>query len=123
MSAQTGREGEDEAARYLAGAGMEILARNWRTRRGELDIVARDGESLVIVEVKTWPRFPMEELAAALGRQRKKRLVETAKCFIAANRQYNGTYVRFDVVFIESLRAGTRPPRIHHLKDAFSESV
>ena len=47
-----GRRGETVAATYLAGLGWEIIARNWRTRAGELDIVARDGEWLVFVEVR-----------------------------------------------------------------------
>lgn len=48
-----GRQGEAIAAQYLADRRYEIIARNWRTRSGELDIVARDGEWLVFVEVRT----------------------------------------------------------------------
>ncbi|MGH8867931.1 MAG: YraN family protein [Actinomycetes bacterium] len=48
-----GRYGEDVAARYLAEAGMVVLARNWRCPHGEIDIVARDGDALVVCEVKT----------------------------------------------------------------------
>ncbi|MCC5035775.1 MULTISPECIES: YraN family protein [Streptomyces] len=48
-----GRYGEDLAARRLADAGMTVLERNWRCREGEIDIVARDGDALVICEVKT----------------------------------------------------------------------
>ena len=50
-SMQLGQDGEDLAAAHLTAAGMEVLARNWRCREGELDIVARDGEALVFVEV------------------------------------------------------------------------
>lgn len=48
-----GREGEELAAAYLQEQGMRVLARNWRCRAGELDIVALDGHELVAVEVKT----------------------------------------------------------------------
>ncbi|GAA4058466.1 YraN family protein [Nonomuraea soli] len=48
-----GRHGEQLAADYLTAAGMRILERNWRSRRGEIDILARDGVDLVVVEVKT----------------------------------------------------------------------
>ncbi|MGH3341863.1 MAG: YraN family protein [Carbonactinosporaceae bacterium] len=48
-----GRYGEDIAARYLAGAGLAVLERNWRCEVGEIDIVARDGDVLVVCEVKT----------------------------------------------------------------------
>src|SRR5512133_2782628 len=49
---QIGRQGEDIAAAYLTGQGYTILARNWRTRRGEIDIVAQDGPCLALVEVR-----------------------------------------------------------------------
>lgn len=48
-----GRYGEDTAARLLADAGMAVLERNWRCRAGELDIVAMDGDAVVVCEVKT----------------------------------------------------------------------
>ncbi len=48
-----GRYGEDVAARHFAEAGLVVLDRNWRCREGELDLVARDGDTLVICEVKT----------------------------------------------------------------------
>ena len=51
-----GKYGEDLAARHFVGAGMVVLARNWRCPAGEIDIVARDGSALVIAEVKTAPR-------------------------------------------------------------------
>lgn len=50
---EIGRYGEDVAARYLTEQGIAVLVRNWRCRLGEVDIVARDGDSLVICEVKT----------------------------------------------------------------------
>ncbi len=50
---EIGRYGEDVAARYLTDHGAVVLARNWRCRWGELDIVARDGDAVVICEVKT----------------------------------------------------------------------
>ncbi len=62
----TGRQGEDRAVAYLEQLGYAILARNWRTRRGELDIVARDGACLVFVEVRT-RRVGRRRDAPALG--------------------------------------------------------
>ena len=62
-----GRYGEDLAARYLTAEGFVILERNWRCELGEIDIVARDGDALVVCEVKTrrgsttaarWSRSP-----------------------------------------------------------------
>ncbi|MGQ0631734.1 MAG: YraN family protein [Sporichthyaceae bacterium] len=50
---ELGRFGEDLAARYLSGAGLAVLERNWRCRAGEIDIVATEGRALVVCEVKT----------------------------------------------------------------------
>jgi putative endonuclease len=52
-----GRQGEDLAARFLEEKGMELLARNFRSRRGEIDLIALDGDTLVFAEVKTWSHY------------------------------------------------------------------
>src|SRR5689334_1971599 len=52
-NAARGRYGEELAARYLTAAGMALLDRNWRCREGEIDLVLRDGDALVVCEVKT----------------------------------------------------------------------
>ncbi|MSX18221.1 MAG: hypothetical protein F2931_08290, partial [Actinobacteria bacterium] len=53
MNQATGKRGEDLAARFLEAAGMIILERNWRCAAGELDLVVRDGNAIVAIEVKT----------------------------------------------------------------------
>ena len=50
---QTGRKGEEAARSFLAGQGVEILERNFRSRFGEIDLIGRDGTYLIVVEVKT----------------------------------------------------------------------
>jgi putative endonuclease len=114
--AAAGRSGEDAAAALLAGLGMSVVARNYRTRRGEIDLVALDGDSVVFVEVKNWTRYGFEDLALALTPRKIGRIVETAKIFLARNREYYGMAARFDVVFIGP--EGTR-----HLAHAFSERI
>lgn len=114
-SRKIGLEGESLVARYLGSLGWEILARNWRTRRGEIDIIARESDALVFVEVKTWPHGEAADLDLVIGYGKQRRMVETAKCFLNTHRQYNGMYVRFDVILVDS--------GIRHLKDAFSERV
>jgi len=112
---ETGREGENRVAADLASRGWKIVERNWRTRRGEIDIIALDSDTLVFIEVKTWPNGVAADLELAIGFVKQKRIVETAKCFLDTHRQYNGMYIRFDVVLVDS--------GIYHLKDAFSERV
>ena len=74
-----GRYGEQCAADHLAAAGLEILARNWRCRAGELDIVARDGSQLVFVEVKTRSSLAFGTPAEAVDR-RSRRVSGSSRC-------------------------------------------
>ncbi len=120
---EIGREGEDRACRILEEKKWAILARNWRTRRGEIDIIGIDRDAIVFVEVKTWPHGDASDLEYVIGRTKRKRMVETAKCFLNANRQYSGMYVRFDVVLIVSDPRGAGKPRYRHLEDAIAERV
>ena len=118
---EIGQKGEDLACRILEEKKWAILARNWRTRRGEIDIIGLDRDTIVFVEVKTWPRWAESGLEYAIGPGKRKRMVETAKCFLSANRQYSGMYVRFDVVLIASDPRGDGTRRYRHLEDAIAE--
>ena len=78
-----GRYGEDLAVRRLASAGMTVLARNWRCgRTGEIDIVAQDGDVLVICEVKTRRATSFEHPMAAVRPARAERLKRLAACWL-----------------------------------------
>jgi len=113
---RTGRRGEERAAAYLEDHGFTILERNWRTRTGEIDIIARISDILVFVEVKALPGGNAEILAHELDRRKRKRITETAKCFLANNRQYSNSFVRFDVIVIDM--PGFEP--VYHIENAFS---
>lgn len=118
-----GAAGEEQLAAFLSAAGWLIIARNWRTRRGEIDIIAVEADTLVFVEVKTWPHGVEADLELVIGFAKQKRMAETAKCFLDTHREYNGMYIRFDVVLIGSDPLSGEPLRLRHLKDAFSERV
>ncbi|MCL2127938.1 MAG: YraN family protein [Treponema sp.] len=115
-NAGLGKKGEDRAAEALQSAGMSIIARNFRSRQGEIDIIALDGETLVFAEVKAWTFYGAEDLPYSLNLKKQARIIETAKYFLSINRQYYGRAIRFDVVFVgkEALR---------HLASAFMERV
>ncbi|MDR0316337.1 MAG: YraN family protein [Treponema sp.] len=115
-SSGKGREGEDRAAAALEAAGMTIVARNFRSPQGEVDIVALDGETLVFVEVKAWSSYGIENLSYSLDLKKQRRIIETAKYFLSIHRKYKGRAVRFDVIF-----AGK--DALTHLASAFMESV
>ena len=112
----SGQAGEDAAAEYLIGTGFRIVERNWWLgRTGELDIVALDGDILVIVEVKSarQRRFgdPVERVTPA----KQRRLAALAEAYVAQHDVGAGT-VRFDVVTVDLARP---TPIIVHLQDAF----
>ena len=113
----TGWQGEAEAARYLRRRGWRIVARNWRAGRDELDIVARDGENLVFVEVKT-RRVPEKMLdAAGLGlravdARKRKALLRACRAYLAELR-HRPRHFRFDVIEIKIHKNGTRDLQHH----------
>ena len=111
-----GRDGEEIACRYLTGKNYEILARGFRMFRGEIDIVARDGETLVFVEVKARAdeSHGRPEEAVTPGKQRQIRRI--AQAFLVAN-PHPGVGCRFDVVAI--LFRGQDDYRLEHFVDAF----
>ncbi|PZS14884.1 MAG: YraN family protein [Pseudonocardiales bacterium] len=110
-----GRFGEDLAATYLSDAGLTILARNWRCSDGELDIVARDGEVLVFVEVKTRSSTAFGDPAEAVNRVKADRLRKLALRWLAEHREIAyWSQLRFDVVSV--LRLAPGGPSVRHLK-------
>jgi putative endonuclease len=99
-SAAKGRRGEDAAAAFLAAEGWEIVARNFRWRGGEVDIAAALGGVIAFVEVKSWEKLGPEGLERALGADKRRRIVETAKIFLSRHREYKDWSVRFDVILV-----------------------
>lgn len=111
-----GAHGERLAARYLTDLGMVVLDRNWRSAAGEIDIVARDGEALVICEVKTRRRPTFGTPAEAIGPRKVARLRRLAAEWLAETR-LRPREVRFDVIEVTATRS--RPPRVRHVTGAF----
>jgi putative endonuclease len=122
-----GRAGEQYAAKALESAGMRLLASNFRSPAGEVDLIARKGDTLAFVEVKTWAKRGIADLEYSVGREKQRRIIETAKYFLAAHREYNEMSIRFDVVFIEKIPLPSATPqtgpKIHHLASAFMECI
>jgi len=111
-----GMEGESFAALTLQNRGLHIIARNLRSQRGEIDLIALDGEFLVFIEVKTWPAYGLENLGYGITRKKQQRIIETAKYFLALHEEYCYKSIRFDVVFLHPDKS------IVHLVSAFTES-
>jgi putative endonuclease len=111
-----GAYGERLAAQHLVDAGLVVLARNWRSASGEVDIVARDGDVLVLCEVKTRRGPGFGTPAEAVGKTKMARLRRLALEWLTAT-LVRPREVRFDVVEVHLPRA--RPPRIRHIRGAF----
>ncbi|WP_080797513.1 YraN family protein [Arabiibacter massiliensis] len=115
-NAELGRRGEEAAARFLERRGYEIVARNWTCAAGEADIIARDGEWVVFVEVKTRSNCERGLPSEAVNADKRERYERIAACFLAV---YDVVDVplRFDIVSI----VVTAPDRamIRHHFDAF----
>jgi putative endonuclease len=94
-----GDRGEDAAAAYLARVGMTVVERIWRTKAGEVDIVALEGDDLVLVEVKTrrTAKAGTPEEAVTPAKQRRYRRI--AESYIA-HAGLDSVTVRFDVISI-----------------------
>jgi putative endonuclease len=95
-----GKQGEDLAVAELERLGNAILARRYRTRHGEIDIVARDEATIVFVEVKAKETAEFGTAAEAVTVRKQRRVVSMAVDYLARNR-LTGHPCRFDVVAID----------------------
>lgn len=96
-----GAQAEALAARYLEDQGLTILARNFRTRRGEIDIVARDGDTLVFVEVRLRARSDFGGAAASVNARKQQRIVAAARFYLG--RLAHEPACRFDAILLDRL--------------------
>jgi len=110
-----GSKGEEIAANYLAEKGYKILHRNWHFGHKELDLVTKQNDTIVVVEVKTRSTNYWEEPKESVRRKKQKLIVEAADEYV---RRYNlNCDVRFDIISIVINQ--WKPPEIEHIEDAF----
>lgn len=111
-----GREAEDLAAAFLEARGLEILDRNHAVRRGEVDLVAREGGVLCFVEVRSRTSEAQGAPEETIGVAKARRVVAAATDWAARNGGVDRE-IRFDVVAVTLLEG--EPPRIEHFRGAF----
>ena len=114
---ESGRRAENLAAEYLSAHGCEILERNYRRRLGELDLVAREGEVLVIAEVRTRAHAGFGSAAASVDRRKQRRITRAAQQLLQQRAELARLPVRFDVLVVSDLSAPQ--PRIEWIRHAF----
>ena len=111
---EIGNKGEEIAMEHLRSIGYQILGKNWRFHHYEIDIIARDGDELVIVEVKARSGLRYEHPSEAVTNTKIKRIVEAADAYIIQNDIELDT--RFDVITVIFV---DQKFELEHFKDAF----
>ncbi len=101
MSWLRGADAETRALRHLEARGLKLLARNWRCRGGELDLVMRDGETLAIIEVRSRSRADFGSAFESVDARKRGHLIHAAQLFLAAHAEHHTREVRFDVVALD----------------------
>ena len=111
---ELGKTGEDYAARYLEKRGYRILDRNWKWGREELDIIARDGNFIVIVEVKTRHSNSLADPGTCVNPKKQRILARAAQAYIRYKSMLGE--IRFDIIVIVLNNSNIT---VNHVRDAF----
>ncbi|HEX3026712.1 MAG TPA: YraN family protein [Clostridia bacterium] len=115
----TGRLGELAAARYLRKAGCEILSANYRTRFGEIDLIASDGRFLIFAEVKTRRENSLFLPREAVDQKKQEKIIAAAKLYLSVNQ--TKLQPRFDVIEVVTAAGGEfQVLSIHQIENAFT---
>lgn len=115
QAAALGDWGEDLACKHLESLGCQIVERKWRFSKAEIDIIARDGDVLVFVEVKTRSYNYYGEPEESISPQKEKLIIDGAHAYM--EKIQHEWEIRFDIVSI--LMDQNQNPSVRHYKDAF----
>ncbi len=107
-----GKLGEEQAAKYLTSQNIKILERNYKNSFGEIDIIAKDGDYTVFVEVKTRSSESFGAPSEAVDYRKRQKYFKIATAYLTS-KNLTDTAVRFDVIEVEN-------GKINHIIDAFS---
>jgi putative endonuclease len=111
-----GRWGEQAVAEWLEQQGYRLLARNWRRREGELDLVAMEGTTLVFIEVKTRRSESFGAPEESVDERKQRQLALLAQRYLDENATLAFDQCRFDVVVVDLTGSC---PRFRHYRNAF----
>ncbi len=110
-----GQAAERRVQDWLEHRGLSLVARNWRGRRGELDLIMRDGPILVIIEVRARPGRPHAEIRTSVDERKCRRITNTVREYLADSGLGDSLPVRGDVVTVSG---GSRFPEIQWWRNA-----
>lgn len=117
-SSRRGHLGEEYAAAWLQGQGAQILERNWRCPAGEVDIIAKMGEYLCFVEVKARQPHSLGAPEEAVGREKRRRIIQSAEHYLYQCPQWTRLQPRFDIAAL-ILGEGEQVRSFSYLPGAF----
>lgn len=113
-----GRRSERAAARFLRYLGYRVIAANVADPAGELDLIAIDGQTLVVVEVRSTASNDLEATAASVDLRKQRKITEAALRFLSRQRMLGRVAVRFDVLVL-SWPPTAPEPVVRHIPHAF----
>ena len=111
-----GLKGEQLAVDFLTDRGSNVLERNFRTRTGEIDIIAEKDNELSFIEVKSWTFNGFEDLEYSINSTKRKKIIQTSKAYMNRKSCDKYSFIHYDVVFIDTVG------KIEYIKDAFTET-
>lgn len=113
---QQGHAAENTAAHFLQEKGLLCVTQNYHCHFGEIDLIMRDGDDIVFVEVRSRSRVDYGHAAETVNRGKQKKLIKTAMHFLQRMKWLNKVHSRFDVIAIEW---GHGQPQLEWIKNAF----
>lgn len=114
---ETGKKGEDLATQYLINNNYEIIERNFESRQGEIDIIAKDKNEIVFIEVKARTNQMYGKPKEAVDTKKKKHIYKTAEYYVFIHQLENAP-IRFDVIEVYKTKGMYK---INHIKQAITE--
>lgn len=117
---ESGRRWEAAAARYLERRGLTVLARSYRCRLGELDLVCREAGALIVVEVRARGTTARCSAVESIGPRKRKRIVLATRHLLMCRPELGGLPIRFDVVAFDAI--DTEAPQVTWVRNAFDAS-
>jgi len=97
-----GSPAEDRALQFLQGRGLRLLARNWRCKLGELDLVMQDGDTVAVIEVRSRRRDDYGAAIETVDRRKQARLVRATRLWLARRPELAEQPLRFDIVTLNA---------------------
>ncbi len=114
MSRQRGMHAEQIVQQYLIEKGLNSVTHNFHCRMGEIDLIMRDKEYLVFIEVKMRASHAFGGAIASVTANKRQKLLNTAQYYLQKNNLYEKLPIRFDVICLQG-----NPPQVNWIKNAF----